>query len=87
MSRSLLPGYQIYQGTVSFKDFADRVVNAQVFAIAMTIELAIDMMRAKCRSLNGYSELRDVELCHSQDLTDHPFLESVLGLENTMRRG
>jgi len=87
MPRSLLPGYWIYQGKVVFNGPTGKPVYVQVFAIATDIDMAIDMMKAKHRSLRGLSELRNVELSLCQDLASLPFIESVLGLENTIRRG
>ena len=55
--------------------------------VATDINMAIDMMQVKHRSLAGGSELRNVELSLCQDLDRHPFIESVLGLENTISRG
>ncbi|MCE9932664.1 hypothetical protein [Aeromonas salmonicida] len=86
MSRVLLPGYWLYQGKVVFKGPTDQLLYVQVFAVAADIVMAIDMMRSKHRSLCGNSRLVNVELSLSQDLDRHPFIESVLGLENTKLR-
>ncbi|MDX7711768.1 hypothetical protein [Aeromonas caviae] len=86
MPRSLLPGYWLYQGKVVFKGPAGDLVYVQVFAVATDVVMAIDMMKAKYRSLGGLSELKNVDLCLCQDLSQHPFIESVLGLENTTQR-
>ena len=64
-----------------------QLVYVQVFAVATDISTAIDMMQAKHRSLAGGSELRNVDLSLCQDLYRHSFIESVLGLENTISRG
>lgn len=87
MSRVLFPGYWLYQGKVVFTGPTGQPVYVQVFAVATDINMAIDMMRVKHRSLAGGSELRNVELSLCQDLDRHPFIESVLGLENTISRG
>ncbi len=86
MPRVLLPGYWLYQGKVVFTSPTGHLVYVQVFAVASDVTMAIEMMSAKHRSLSGNSELRNVELCLSQDLDRHPFIESVLGLENSTRR-
>ncbi|MFQ2789903.1 hypothetical protein ACK302_05170 [Aeromonas caviae] len=87
MSRFLLPGYWLYQGKVMFTSPTGQLVYMQVFAVATDVNMAIDMMQVKYRSFAGGSELRNVELSICQDLDRHPFIESVLGLENTISRG